>query len=81
MPPLVRFLLVHTAIGFAIGFIIVGVVLAVDFAGLFTLMRASDIGMVALLMFTFFTVLTCASVQIGVAVMLLGEPEDANDGS
>lgn len=73
MPLLVRFLLVHAAIGFAISFVIVGIVMAVDFDGLRTLMFASDVGYVALFMFTFFSGLTCASVQIGVAVMLLGE--------
>jgi len=80
MPLLVRFLLVHAAIGFAIAFVLVGIVLAVDFDGLRTLMLASDVGLVALFMFTFFSGLTCASVQIGAAVMLLGE-DSGNDQS
>jgi len=80
MPLLVRFMLVHAAIGFAIAFVLVGTVLAVDFDGLRTLMLASDIGLVALFMFTFFSGLTCASVQIGAAVMLLGEDSGQSQG-
>lgn len=80
MPPLVRFLLVHAAIGFAIAFVFVGGFLLADVGGMRTLMLASDIGMVAMLLFTFMTGLTFASVQMGVAVMLLGEPEDDGDG-
>jgi len=76
MPPLVRFLLVHAAIGFAIAFVFVGGFLLMDIGGMRTLMLASDIGLVAMALFTFMTGLTFSSVQMGVAVMLLGEPED-----
>jgi len=80
MPPLVRFLLVHAAIGFAIAFVFVGGFLLMDIGGMRTLMLASDIGLVAMALFTFMTGLTFSSVQMGVAVMLLGEPEDSGDG-
>lgn len=82
MPHLVRFLLIHAAVGFAIAFVFVGLLLAFDFDGLSTLMLGSKIGYLALFMFTFFTGLTTASIQIGVAVMLLGEePEKDPDGN
>jgi len=81
MPPLVRFLLIHAAIGFAIAFVFVGFVLAFDLNGLRTLIWASDMTGLALFMLTFFTGLTFASVQIGVAVMLLGEDEHGGDRS
>lgn len=80
MPPLVRFLLVHAAIGFVIAFVFVGGFLLADIGGMRTLMQASDVGLLALALFTFKTGLTFASVQMGVAVMLLGEPEDDGDG-
>lgn len=79
MPPLVRFLLIHAALGFAIAFVFVGLLLAFDFDGLRTLMLGSEIGYLALFMFTLFTGFTTASIQIGVAVMLLGE--DKSDDS
>lgn len=79
MPRLVRFLLVNAAIGFSLAFVFVGLLLAFDFEGLRTLMLGSEIGYIALFMFTFFTGLTTASIQIGVATMLLGETADDDD--
>jgi len=79
MPQLVRFLLVHAAIGFGLAFVFVGMLVAFDTGGLRTLMMSSDIGFVAFLLLVFLNGLTFGSVQIGVAVMLLGE-EDGDHG-
>lgn len=75
MPTLVRFLLVHAAIGFGVAFVFVGTFLYLDIGGLRTLMMSSGMGYMALFLFTFFNGLTFSSVQMGVAVMLLGEDE------
>lgn len=77
MPPLVRFMLMHAAVGFAIAFVFVGVILAVDLSGLRSLMLGSDYGLLALFMLTFFSGLTFASVQMGLAVMMLSDDEAA----
>ena len=75
MPPLVRFMIMHAAVGFALAFVFVGAILAVDLSGLRSLMMASDMGWIALFMLTFFSGLTFASVQMGLAVMMMGEDE------
>lgn len=80
MPTLVRFLLTHAAIGFAIAIVFVGGALALDLGGLRTLMFASGMGYGAVALFTFLNALTIASVQMGVATMLLGEDDDAGSG-
>jgi len=79
MPKLVRFLLVHAAIGFGLAFVFVGALVAFDTGGLRTLMMSSDVGLVAFFLLVFLNGLTFGSVQIGVAVMLLGE-EDGDHG-
>ena len=55
MPPLVRFMIMHAAVGFALAFVFVGAILAVDLSGLRSLMMASDMGWVALFMVFFST--------------------------
>jgi len=80
MPQLVRFLLIHAAIGFALAFVFVGALVAFDTGGLRTLMMSSDVGFVAFLLLVFLNGLTFGSVQIGVAVMLLGEENGGHGG-
>lgn len=69
MPPFIRFLLVNAAIGFAAAIVFVAGLIALDVNGLRTLMLASDVGWIALLVLVFFTGLTFASAQVGIAVM------------
>lgn len=80
MPILVRFLLVHAAIGFGLAFIFVSALVVFDTGGLRTLMASSNVGLVAFLLLVFLNGLTFGSVQIGVAVMLLGEEDGNPDG-
>lgn len=80
MPPLLRFMLSHAAIGFALAFVFVGALLGADVSGLRTLLLASDIGWLALALLTFFSGLTFASVQMGLAVMMFGEDDDDDVG-
>lgn len=76
MPHLVRFLIRHALIGFAIAFGFVCLFLALDLHGLRTLMVASPDGVLAAAVLAFAMGLTFGSVQMGVAVMLL--PREAN---
>ncbi len=80
MPILVRFLLWHALIGFAVALVFVAALLAFDVARLGTLVWASPSGAIALAALTFALGLTFGSVQMGVAVMLLGEDEDRPTG-
>ena len=79
MPKLVSFLLRHAAFGFMLAILAVGLMMIGDFAALRTLIMASDVGWLALFMLTFFLGLTLASVQMGVAIVLLDE-SPGNDG-
>jgi hypothetical protein len=74
MPYLVRFLLRHALIGVVLAVAFVGVLLALDIAGLGTLMWQSPSGPVAAFALTVALSVTFGSAQMGFAVMLL--PED-----
>lgn len=71
--PLLRFLLGHAAVGAAVAVTLVAVMLAADVARLRSLVFASDAGMLALAVMTAFFVITFASVQMGMALMLRSE--------
>ena len=73
MPKLVRYLLHHALVGFILAIVAVALMMSVDFAGLRTLIMASDVGGLALFMLTFFLGLTLASVQMGMAIVLLDD--------
>lgn len=76
MPQLVRFLVRHALIGFVLAFVFVGALLVFDVGGLRRLAAASSYGPLAIAALTFATGLTFASVQMGMAVMLLGHRSD-----
>jgi hypothetical protein len=81
MPTLVKFMLRHALIGYAVAIVFVGAILALDVGGLATLVRTSNFGLLAVALLTFFTGLTFASLQMGMAVMSLkGEDEDQDSG-
>ncbi len=79
---LVRYLAPHVAGGFAIGGLIVAGLLANNAVGLWTLVSQSDAGPMAAGLLIFFTGLTFASVQTGIAIMMLGrqDEEDSRRG-
>jgi hypothetical protein len=70
MPLLLRFLLRHAAIGFVLAAAAVAGLLLADPAGLGTLLWRG--GALPIMLLWFFLGLTYGSVQMGVAVMLLG---------
>ena len=74
MPKLVTFLARHAALGFAIAIAAVTLMMISDFAKLRTLIMGSDVGLLSLFLLTFFLGLTLASVQMGIAVILLRGP-------
>jgi hypothetical protein len=79
-PELVRFLVRHAAVGFAISAAFVGLILAADPNGLGTLLAGAAGHPMPLVLLWFFCGLTFASVQIGAAVMLLGEDDGGGRG-
>ncbi|WP_210255156.1 hypothetical protein [Ancylobacter pratisalsi] len=80
MPHLVRFLIRHAAIGIAVAGLFVGALLAFDVAHLGTLVRESPSGLIAVSALTVALGITFGSVQMGFAVMLLGEEAGGTEG-
>lgn len=76
MSQLVRFLLAHAVLGFAIAVVAVSGILLFGNGPLGLLVHSAEFGWLALALMTFMIGLTCASVQMGVAVMLLRERDD-----
>lgn len=84
MPKLVRFLIGHAALGFAIAFAAVTLMMIANVANLRTLIMESEGGLLALCLLTFFLGLTLASAQMGIAVIMLkdgGRGPDIRRGS
>ena len=75
MPHLVRFLLRHALLGVALAVAFVGALLALDIAGLGTLMWQSPSGPIAAFALTVVLSVTFGSAQMGFAVMLLTEDD------
>lgn len=80
MPRLVSFLIYHATVGFALALGLVIALLAIDVAGLRSLLLASDIKWFATGLFTFFMGLTLASTQMGVAIMRIPYEDDQTGG-
>jgi hypothetical protein len=78
MPILVKFMLRHALVGYAAAIIFVAAILALDLGGLATLVSTSRFGVLAVAMLTFFTGLTFASLQMGIAVMSLKDEAGAD---
>lgn len=79
LPLSVRFLLRHALIGFGLAALFVGAVLWSDAFGLGHLLLQATGHPLPLLLLWFFTGLTLGSVQMGVAVMGLGDDSDVLD--
>ena len=79
LPRLVRFLMLHAGIGFAIaGLFTLGLVYA-NPGGIGTLLAHADWSPLPTILLWFLLGLTCSSCQMGAAVMLLGHAPD-DDG-
>jgi len=73
---LLRFLLGNAAVGAGAAIALVAAMLALDVAHLRTLVLANEAGALALAVMTVFFVITFASVQMGIAVMLRGTDDE-----
>lgn len=80
MPTLVRFLAFHAVIGFLIAIALVTALIVLDAAGLRTLAMASAGGPIAIACLALVLGFTFASVQMGFAVMLLGQSAKDDGG-
>ena len=72
VPPQIRFLAGHAAIGVCVGWLFVAAILALDIAGLRGLMLRGADGAVALALLTLGVSVTFGSAAMGAAVMGLG---------
>lgn len=70
MPELLRFLFRNALIGFAAAALFVAGLVLADIGRLGTVLRASDVGLLAAALLVYFLGLTFAGVQIGFALML-----------
>lgn len=77
MPKLLKFLLVNAVIGFGVAVVFVAALIVLDVGGFSTLTARSDVALMAVSVLTFFLGLTFASVQMGIAVMMLPKDDDA----
>lgn len=80
MPFLVRFLVTHAIVGVSLAVLFVGALVGFDIAGLGTLMRTSQDGLLALVLLTFGLGITFGSVQMGFAVMLMSDGDEPPRG-
>jgi len=80
MPSHIRFLLKHAAIGGAAGVAFVALLLAFDVVGLRHLVLNTSEGFVALAVMTVLFVITFGSVQMGRAIMSLGQDDTPGGG-
>lgn len=74
MPELVRLYIKQVAIGFGIAVIFVGLLLALDVAGLRGLVWRSADGWLALFLLVFFNGLVFAGVQFAITIMAMADP-------
>ncbi|MGB0497795.1 MAG: hypothetical protein ACPGID_05605 [Rubricella sp.] len=78
MPKLIRFMIYHAANGMALGCAALLIAIWSDLFGLGALLETDRTGLATGLLF-FQTALTFGAVNMGVAVMLLGESKEERD--
>lgn len=80
MPKLVRLYITQTLIAFAISAGFVAVLLGMNVANLWDLIRASDIGLLAVFMLWMFHGIVFSGVQFGITIMRMAAPEGGDGG-
>lgn len=80
MPIIVRFYIKHCIIGFTISAVFIATLLWFNVSNLWHLISTSDIGIMALVVFWVLNGIVFAGVQTGVAVMLMTEKDEDDDG-
>lgn len=79
MPKLIRFLLRNALGGALVGVCFSALLIGSNVAGLRHLVLETADGPLAAVVMTVFFIITFASVQMGRAIMAMGEPEDDDD--
>ena len=79
LPPAFAFLCRHAAIGFGLATLLVAALFWADPGGIGSLLRRAQGQPWPTLLLWFFCGLTLGAVQIGIAVMLEGQPPDDDD--
>jgi len=77
----IRFLAFHLALGVAIGWAFVALILLMDIGGLRTLMHGSPDRWMALVLLLAFSAITFGSAAMGSAIMALGDDGGARKGA
>ncbi|HRM75915.1 MAG TPA: hypothetical protein PLI13_14595 [Paracoccus sp. (in: a-proteobacteria)] len=80
MPKLVRLYIISIAIGFALAVAFVGMLVALDVAGLRHLMSSTRGGWIAVLMMVFFHGVLFSGVQFAIRIMLMAEDDGPKGG-
>ena len=80
MPSLVRFYITHCIIGLAVAGVFTAGILWFNVANLWHLISGSDIGIMAVVVFWMLNGIVFAGVQFGVAVMLMGDDDEDDEG-
>ncbi|WP_299414582.1 hypothetical protein [uncultured Sulfitobacter sp.] len=80
MPKLIRFYIVNCIIGFTVSAVFTFAIMWFNVANLWHLISGSDIGIMAIIVFWVLNGIVFAGVQFGVAVMLMADQDDDDDG-
>jgi hypothetical protein len=80
MPKLIRFYIINCVIGFTVAAIFTGAIMWFNVANLWHLISGSDIGVMAIIVFWVLNGIVFAGVQFGVAVMLMADKDDDDEG-
>ena len=80
MPNHIKFLFKNAVFGALAAFAFVGLLLWFNVMNLWSLVSHSADGLLALVVMTAFFVITFSSVQMGIAIMALGEKDDGDTG-
>ncbi|WP_299030789.1 hypothetical protein [uncultured Sulfitobacter sp.] len=80
MPKLIRFYIVNCIIGFTVSAVFTVAIMWFNVANLWHLISGSDIGIMAIIVFWVLNGMVFAGVQFGVAVMLMADQDDDDDG-
>ncbi|MCX7565259.1 hypothetical protein OS189_02735 [Sulfitobacter sp. F26169L] len=80
MPELIRFYIKNCIIGFGLAAVFTGAIMWFNVANLWHLISTSDIGILAVIVFWVLNGIVFAGVQFAVAIMLMADPEDKDEG-
>lgn len=80
MPELIKLYLRQCAIGFGIAAVFVALLLSFNVANLWSLVKGSDVGLLAVFMLWFFNGIVFAGVQFSIYVMSMAEKDDTGGG-